>query len=253
MPDRSYVLSRPKLSDLFVLTFCLSVFLAGCGYAYGSDYNFVLWQLNDLELFGYGVGVACCWTGVFRLLRPEAGHGPLPLSEWQPGEVICLVEGTYYLIVAIMGGAFRYWLLGGAAESPDDPPIDDRLLTLLYALPPAVLCLGYLWLAKRVTIAAWRRGAIAKLISHAATPVLLFLLISLSYSEYDTTTISIGVSLLLLACVAIPTGMILAAAWTDRRLVGVHWTHWLGVFAFTVIHASRFSLEVRASADFIAP
>ena len=139
-------------------------------------------------------------------------------------------------------------LLDGADSLPDNrvEPLDIRLIALIYALPPLVLCFGYVWMARRMNTPLWRWGAIAKVIAHAATPILLLLLISISYSDFYSETVSNGILILLMTCVVVPSLMILAAAWGDRRLPGVHWTHWLGLFAFVLIYVSRLSVELRA-------
>lgn len=241
-PGSIDALRRPRIADLMLLTLSVSVFLALCRYAFTSDVNFVLLPLNRFELLSYGIGVACCWTGVFGRVRVAAARA-MPLSRWQPGEVVCLIEGAYYAIVAGMGAGLRLWLLGGNESMPDGVESSLSLVQLstLYALPPVLLCVGYVMLARSADSVVWRRAAVAKAIAHGATPIALVTLVATSED-----LLGIGVSLALILCFVVPTALIGVAAWRDRSTPGRHWTHWLGVFAFGVIHAARLSVEVRA-------
>ncbi|MEM9187190.1 MAG: hypothetical protein AAGB00_11915 [Planctomycetota bacterium] len=237
-------LARPRLADLFVLTATLSVFLGLCRYAFGSDVSFALWELNAWETIGYGAGVACCWAGVYRMLRPY-GAAPLRASEWQPGEMICLAEGAYYLIAAVMGAGLRYWLLGGLSTVPEDDAtgaydFSYPLVAAAYVLPAIGMSIAYGAMAKRVTVAVWRLAALAKVAGHLGGAVILVMIVS----DFFVDAYAVSTTLLLL-CFLVPTGMVLLAAAGDRKRAGVHWMHWMGIVAFALIYVTRLALELR--------
>ncbi len=251
------ILARPRLLDLLVLISCLSLFLGLCRYAFGSEYNFALYVPTLWEVLGYGIGIACCWTGVFRLLRPDGGPRPLPAKLWQPGEVICAVEGGYYLLVAAIGSWLRMVVLDGRESLPEDmeATISYAGAALFYLAAALPMSLGYAWMARHVTVRAWRIAAVAKVVGHAGGPFLLLILVAdwpgVTIAEIISGSAE-AISVLLVVSLLVPTLLVAWAAYKDRQRTGVHWTHWLGLFAFGAIYCSRLSLEIRVFADFFA-
>lgn len=238
-------LARPRLADLFVLTAMMAVFLTCCRYAFSSEVNFALWPLNEWELFGYGAGVACCWAGVYRMLRPYGGPALRP-AEWQPGEVICLIEGGYYLAAAILSAYLRHELLGGRVEVPKDDDtfvqtFEYEMVAALQLLPTIGVATGYGLMANWLSAPWWRTAAVAKAAGHTCGAIYLFLVTS-ELSSIDWGEFSVYA---LPACFAIPTLLVGIAAIADRKRAGVHWLHWLGLSAFALIYVSRLSLELR--------
>ena len=230
--ERTILETKPRILHLLLFTLIEALFIAWFGSQIETRHNFVLYELSAPEVITYGIGISCCWTGLVIALISR-NHFASANYRFDPGEWICVAEGLYFAF-AIGLNAMLNAIDTGAA-------IFLRQASTMYFVLAVFLALGYLRWLRSLDKGAWKLAALLKSIAHFVGPLLLIFLVITGFGS----PLYLVAQSAIMAVYLISTLAVCWAAMVTYKARYYRWTHWLGVFAFSLIYLTRVVTEIR--------
>ena len=235
---------RPNIIHLFGFTFWIALFFAFVRPGLKTETNFLLYPLTELEVMLYGIGIASCWTGMGVLLVRGIRRGTYAR---EPGEVICLAEGSCYALLLLIGSCVTRLYEVDEEGLIDwemvDVPILEFLAAIYFAatLPLAFIYLLWAIYQKQVR---WKVAGATKALAHAIGPLML-VVFTMSLTILEMPSAANVLQCCIMAVYLFSTVAVIGAAILDFGRRKYDWLHWLGIIAFCVIYLTRIATELR--------
>ena len=228
-----------------LFTFFVAIFFRFIAHQFKSDVNFIIYPVSQVEAFLFAVGISACWTGTIACLRLK------PLEDKkqsvEPGELICVAEGIYFVVVLTLGGLVGLYYVDSDADGYLDSITDLSMLAWAYCAVAAVLAVTYLIWGLKQPDKLWRYAAFSKAVAHLVAPFVLALQLSVSNTALISASEAFQVTIV--AAYLCSTLFVIVAAIIGFRRRSYRWTHWLGIGAFSLTYLTRVVVEIKLLLD----